>query len=208
GAAALAATVGTVIAWAAALDTAAAQTRDSLEIDVGGCVDLDSPEERFACYERSVEAARRERGEASAPAQEPVRPARAEPARAAAPASQPAAAASGSTSRRGARAASEAPVAEREIPLRAEADFGKRPTRQRDETEREEMRSTIAALRETVPNTYLITLENGQVWRQMEAKRYRMQIGDSVRIYPSRWGASYRLSVEGINGFVQVERVR
>src|SRR5690606_40210340 len=52
-------------------ESAAAQTRDSLEVDVGACVGLDSPEERFACYERSVEAARRARGESAQAVTEP-----------------------------------------------------------------------------------------------------------------------------------------
>jgi len=200
GAAALVITIGTAVASAVALDTAAAETRESLEVDVGACVELDSPEERFACYERSVEAARRGQGDSE--------PASAEPSRSAGASvsvSRPPAAVGASPS---SRAANEAAVVEREIPLRAESDFGMRPARQREETERQELRSTIAALRETVPNTFLITLENGQVWRQMEAKRYRLEIGDSVRVYPSRSGGSYRLSVEGINGFIQVERVR
>lgn len=69
-----------------------------------------------------------------------------------------------------------------------------------------ELTSTITALRQTVPNRYLIGLENGQIWRQMTSKRYPLQIGHQVRIYPSKWGSAYRLSVEKLSGFIQVER--
>jgi hypothetical protein len=54
----------------------------------------------------------------------------------------------------------------------------------------------------------MITLDNGQVWRQMQPKRYPLQPGYDVRIYSSRWGNSYRLSSPILNGFIQVERVR
>lgn len=36
----------------------------------------------------------------------------------------------------------------------------------------EQLMSTIAALDERLPNEYVITLENGQTWRQMRAQRY------------------------------------
>lgn len=207
GTTAFVATVGAAIACGMAYGNATAQTRDSLEVDVGACVDLDSPAERFACYERSVEAARRSRGESSAPAaNEPTPSIELRPSTEARTAERPAAAAAPSRPAAGA-SASNAAAAEREISVRADDDFGKRTKRQPEE-QRPELRSTIVALRETVPNTYLITLENGQIWRQMEGKRYPINVGASVRIYPSRWGGSYRLSVEGINGFIQVERVR
>ncbi|HEX5418980.1 MAG TPA: hypothetical protein VFY39_03200, partial [Gammaproteobacteria bacterium] len=60
----------------------------------------------------------------------------------------------------------------------------------------------------TVPNSYLITLENGQVWRQTYPEVYHLQPGYKVRIYPSRWGNSYRMSSDKLHGFIQVERVR
>jgi hypothetical protein len=66
---------------------------------------------------------------------------------------------------------------------------------------------TIVALRETTPDKYLITLDNGQVWRQVATKRYRLQTGMDVRIYPG-WGNSLRLTAVDANGFIQVERAR
>jgi hypothetical protein len=66
----------------------------------------------------------------------------------------------------------------------------------------------IAGLRETVPNSYLITLDNGQVWRQIRPKWVPLRIGHEVRIYSTTWGAAFRLSIEGLSGYLQVERVR
>ena len=69
-------------------------------------------------------------------------------------------------------------------------------------------REFVTALRETVPNAYLITLDNGQVWRQNRAQEYPLQPGQRVTLHATRWGHSYRLSVASLNGFIQVERVR
>lgn len=89
-----------------------------------------------------------------------------------------------------------------------EENFGLPPEEGEDEKDLVELHSTISKLREYIPGRYLITLENGQVWRQMVAERYRLRVGHNVRIYPSRWGKSFRLSAEGLKGFIQVERVR
>jgi hypothetical protein len=55
---------------------------------------------------------------------------------------------------------------------------------------------------------WIVTLENGQVWRQMETRRYNLRTGQEVRIYPTRWGNSYRLSVSELGSFIQVERIK
>jgi hypothetical protein len=53
----------------------------------------------------------------------------------------------------------------------------------------------------------VITLDNGQVWRQTVPKNYGLREGIPVRIYYSRWRA-YRLTNEQLKSFIQVERVR
>ena len=58
------------------------------------------------------------------------------------------------------------------------------------------------------PSGWIITLDKGQVWRQMIGKRYDLRNGQEVRIYPSAWGKAYRLSAEDNSGFIQVERIR
>jgi hypothetical protein len=80
-----------------------------------------------------------------------------------------------------------------------------------DDDEREsppDVVAKVAELRETVPNAYLITLDNGQVWRQTQAKfGYLLRPGYDVRVYSSRW-RSFRLTSRQLPGYIQVERVR
>ena len=71
----------------------------------------------------------------------------------------------------------------------------------------EDIYGVITALRETVPSSFLITLDNGQVWRQTVPKQYPLREGDRVHVYFSRWRA-YRLTNERLKGFIQVERAR
>lgn len=70
-----------------------------------------------------------------------------------------------------------------------------------------ELLDTISSLKPRGHNRWLITLGSGQVWRQVLTKRYFLKEGDDVRIYPSGWGSSYRLTSDRISGFIQVERV-
>jgi hypothetical protein len=77
----------------------------------------------------------------------------------------------------------------------------------RDEPPPADIQGRIAELRETVPDAWLITLDNGQVWRQTVPKIYPLQAGTPVRIYYSRW-RSYRLTNDALKSFIQVERVR
>ena len=66
----------------------------------------------------------------------------------------------------------------------------------------------ITSLQAREPNRYLITLDNGEVWEQRVAKRFQLRVGQQVRVEPSQWGSSYRLFIDGVNGFIQVARVR
>lgn len=75
-----------------------------------------------------------------------------------------------------------------------------------DGADGKELIADIAALEERGRNLWLITLENGQTWAQIESKTYRLQVGDSVRIYPTRWGNSYRLTADRVSGYIQVRR--
>jgi hypothetical protein len=132
---------------------------ESLTVEVSECVELPTPEERLACFEKQVEVAR------TAP------PAQAAPA-----------ASSAAPAARAGDAADAAPP--------------------------QEIVAKVAELRQTVPNAYLITLDNGQIWRQMRPLYYPLRPGSDVRIYQSKWGESYRLTNPQLRGFIQVERVR
>lgn len=149
-----------------ALSPSFGQGADPVNVDVGRCVDLESAEERFACYEEQVDAATKEderkRPDAPAgPSAEAGRPAEARPVAEAGPAG-----------------------------------------------EAVEILGRIGSMRERLPDAYLITLEDGQIWRQTNPKRYFLRVGDDVRIYPSSWGTDYRLTVVGRSGYIQVEKVR
>lgn len=70
-----------------------------------------------------------------------------------------------------------------------------------------ELTGTVASLEQYGPQLWLIALDSGQRWRQTIGKTYRLNVGDQVRVYPTRWGEAYRLSSERISGYIQVVRV-
>lgn len=71
----------------------------------------------------------------------------------------------------------------------------------------QELVDTVASVRTLSQNLIEVTLESGQVWRQMISKRYPLSVGDAVVIRPTRWGSAYRLTADRLSGFIQVERV-
>jgi hypothetical protein len=145
--------IAVVFASAAAIQWASAQ----VNVDVSSCVELTEPEDRLACFEAQVEAAR----------DTPAAPA--------------------------------APTADG-------ASRGQGFER-KSETTPPDILAKVTELRETVPNSSLITLDNGQVWRQTVPEFYPLRPGSEVRIYYSRWRA-YRLTSPVLRGYIQVERVR
>jgi hypothetical protein len=72
----------------------------------------------------------------------------------------------------------------------------------------ETMQARVADLEYFKPDVWTITLDNGQVWRQMYVRRFNLREGDAIRIYSTGWGQQYRLEAERFNGYIQVERVR
>ncbi|MDX1561897.1 MAG: hypothetical protein R3305_03180 [Gammaproteobacteria bacterium] len=63
-------------------------------------------------------------------------------------------------------------------------------------------------MRERLPSSYVIQLDNGQIWEQTEPKRYPLRPGLEVRVYPTRWGSRYRLTGVDTGGHIQVRRVQ
>lgn len=207
----------------AVIGAAHAQESGKVMIDVADCIKLGAPEARLACYESRVAAVFGERAAQAAaarPAESPLaRPAEpasasvrspepapvvsAPPASAPSPAPAPAAPV--------ARAATRPPPQAAPTPAPSHVD---RQTRREEKAQAEEAAaandivSRVAEMREVAPNTLLITLENGQVWRQTQSKQYPLRPGSQVRIYGTRWGSASRLSAEEVNSFIQVERVR
>ena len=187
--------VAVVTAGLVLVPAAQGQPADNVTIDVSGCVALEKPGERLDCFERQLEA---ERQRAAAASRSPAAPAPAASAPVV-PASAPPAPAS--PPREAARTAAPAPAA-------VETLRGRRGREEPAEQPNRELVAVVTELRETVPNTWLITLDNGQVWRQSPPKFYPLRAGHQVRLYPTTWGTSYRLTVAELRGFIQVERVR
>jgi len=74
--------------------------------------------------------------------------------------------------------------------------------------EPDEIVATITSFREVEPNEFLISLDNGQVWRQNRPRRYLLRVGAEVRLRSTHFGPSYRLTDPEVGSFIQVERVR
>ena len=87
------------------------------------------------------------------------------------------------------------------------AAYNKAPQRNA-EAKPAEIVATVTELHETVPNAWLITLDNGQVWRQNVPQRFALKAGTRVTLRGTKWGASYRLTADALSGFIQVEQVR
>ena len=187
--------VALAAAWYAAAGAVSGQEAGKLTIEVGDCVKLESPDQRLACYEGRVNAAL-ERGAAPRDA-------------APAPAVNSQAAAPRSVAREPQPPAREAQPAEAASTERRHERARTPAAQQRAaSSETDEIVSRVQSLRETVPNAYMITLENGQVWRQMRPESYPLRPGQDVRIYGTRWGTASRLTADELKGFIQVERVQ
>jgi hypothetical protein len=173
------------------------------------CGKLQDPGERVRCYDTQIAAMKSSAGSPSA-TNSTVAPTSAAPATpAAAPA--PAAAAPATAAPRSAPAS--APPA-RERPSAA-GRFGEEflPLSSRPAPSQEEIAllSNITAMTEVAPKTYMISLSNGQVWREEEISQVTafFHIGDDVRIEKGTLG-SYHMSTRsaGSKNWVRVTRVQ
>jgi len=168
----------------------------SLTIDVGDCLTLKSPGTRFDCYERHVEAAKAANRPASNAAPQPdVATAAPTPPPSVTPVTDPVPIAAATTSSASASA------------MGSSTDTAGFPQRSSPPLP-PEIVATVTELHETVPNALLITLDNGQVWRQNIPQRFALKPGQRVTLHGTKWGSSFRLSADALNGFIQVERVR
>jgi len=79
----------------------------------------------------------------------------------------------------------------------------------RDETPRT-LTATVSSLRETRTSVFRVTLDNGQVWQQMDMDSlFHLQSGDVVEISRGKLGG-YRMARQsrGGSGWVRVSRVK
>jgi hypothetical protein len=171
-----------------------AQDSDSVTVDVGACTRLESADARLACFGAQVDSVLEQRGRAEV--EEP-----------------------------------NAPIADVDVvdavqPSRRDDERSSRPERRAErgaersssddlqsadaveDAGQPEYSGTIVALNERLPNAYVITLDNGQIWQQTEPKQYPLRPGIKVRIYPTRWGNHYRLNGWGSGAHIQVRRVQ
>ena len=218
------------------------QDAKGLNIDVESCVALETPEQRLACFEAQVEAARQRAAAPSASeatgastaavtgASTPAvagasTPAVAEASGAAVAGASTAAVAAPSTAAvvgpstatiTGATTASPgtAPAVSQKSASepRSAENFGfpepppEPPPQRKPERQPVEIVATVTELRLLVPNAYLITLDNGQVWQQPHPMPYPLRTGLVVRVRETRLG--YRLTAPELHGQINVERVR
>jgi hypothetical protein len=159
-----------------------------LLIDAAPCLTLQNAAEKLACFEKQVTAA-----QGSVAVNPPA--AKAEVVRQSPPPPPPVVKAS--------EPVRVAVVESVGIP----GNFGLKQDN-KSEQPKDELTSTIVSLKATVPNKYQITLQNGQVWRQVHAQRYALVTGQEVHIAQGGWGGSYRLAVAKLGGFIEVERVK
>lgn len=74
--------------------------------------------------------------------------------------------------------------------------------------EADTMHAKVAQLSQYKSNAWEITLDNGQVWRQVYSQSFLLRKGDDVKIYPTTWGEQFRLETVSGRGFLRVQRLR
>jgi hypothetical protein len=196
--------IATVAALAGllALQPTLAQETDQITVDVSGCLELESEVARLACFASEVDAVVEERDAGNSEPPRTVEPTgqRRDIERDIEPATADEADVEESLTRAERRAARRAEKRADEV-----APIDQLSTQ--DVAEGEYF-GTIVDIRERLPNAYVITLDNGQIWEQVEPKRFPLRPGLEVRIYPTKWGSRYRLHGLGTGGHIQVQRVK
>jgi hypothetical protein len=190
---------------AAVLQPAVAQDPKKLTVDVGDCVALEKPEERLACFEAQVDAARQRAAPASASeATGAGTPASTGANTGPGPAPEPTPSSAHAAEPIGPSSAAAVQSGKSASQPRVDENGG--GAQRGSEREPVEIVATVTELRETVPNAYVITLDNGQVWWQAHPKPYPLRTGLVVRLRETKFG--YRLTAPELHGQIQVERVR
>jgi hypothetical protein len=190
--------------------TFAADNAAPVLIDASRCLDIVSPIERLACFEEQANAAQG-RGTAvpqqNPPVVSPPRNAAQQPAQSPAPVQpQPPSGTPQEVVQEVVQQAGDVSIAPAD---NFESNFGLPEEKVNDrKAKADKLIARVAAIKELGRNRFLITLENGQVWEQMETERFALAEGDEVRIYATRWGSSYRLASLSHKGFIQVKRLR
>lgn len=184
--------VAALLCCSVCLQPASSQETGGVTVDVDACIALETEAARLECFASRVEAAVKAREAAVADEADAAIEARA--------AEQDQRSEGADPARRERRAQQRADTAA------DRPDEASRP--EAGDVQAGEFSGTIVALSERVPEAYVITLDNGQIWEQTDPKRYPLRPGLEVTIRPTRWGPSYRLTGDGAGGYIQVRRVQ
>jgi hypothetical protein len=216
-------TAATLVFLAVALPVGAAAPADSVDRLVG-CADLADGQQRLACFDREVAPLRSARtagqprpaAPAPAPGPPPAPAAAVLPAPAAAPPPAPVVA-TGTPAPASVPAPPVASIPAATPALTITSDptgFGAEdlPLKNRPQSPQQTvaLRATIAQLRESAPGEFLVTLDNGQIWRTDDTIRGRqLVIAEAVTISRASLG-SYRMTRDAIDAksWLRVRRVR
>ena len=175
---------------------AATAQADALTDELAVCRDLPSTDARLICYDNAVDR-NKQQARTSPPTSSTPQPAPAAEAPAA-PAPAPAAAATTSI----------APAPE----LSQEELFGKSGDEVQQAAEEvsgtariESLSATVAKLQKSGNGKIVVTLDNGQTWRQSDTTDLRLRAGDEIRIRRALLG-SYMMQKVGSKRSMRVKR--
>lgn len=185
---------------------AAAEAAPNLEFSIGMCAAKTNAKERLACYDAIAQRLRA--GEVSAAAPAPAAPAPVAAAPTPAPVAPPVTAPTTAPA-----PAPAAPVAA--APQQPEAQFGAEYLKKESRAAAgqpeplDEIHGVITKLAFSLTGRAIVTLDNGQVWRQVEGDtdRFKGKEGETAKVARAFLG-SYSLTVESRKQLIKVQRVR
>ncbi|MCW8127903.1 hypothetical protein [Microbulbifer halophilus] len=94
----------------------------------------------------------------------------------------------------------------RSLDERAEEDFGREQKRIAEEAP-DSIKATVDRIREAAYGKLVITLDNGQVWRQNDSTRVNWNEGDTVMVERALFG-SFMMKKEGGARSMRVKRLK
>lgn len=170
--------------------SALAQSDSAITADLQVCATLQVPAAKEACYDNLAKHAAQQNQSVAKPEQ--PKPEAPKPQAAKAPTSAPSA-----------KPIVAAPVVAKAVDESDEDDAADEPGVSADA---ESYTDTVKSLKKLgQQERYSITLESGQMWRQTVSKSFFLREGDKVRLEGVA-GGTYRLYIDGKNGFIRVKR--
>lgn len=162
---------------------AATAFADELRDKLDACNELTDADARLACYDAAVDRSKQSTASGPAPANpQPAAPAQAEPAKTGA----------GTLSQEDLFGKSG-----EEVERTVQEATGNAPI--------DSLSATVSKLQRYSYDKVLITLDNGQVWKQIDGSSLRLRVGDAVEIERASLG-SFMLKKQGSNRTMRVSR--